>query len=91
MLRRKRGLREVEENNLEIKRETVSWGKRADPAQRRAEQTHPTATERCSERCITPPPPGAVKWRLCPRPDSCLPACHLPALSSPAAELLLQL
>lgn len=28
MLRRKRGLREVEENNLETKREIVSWGTR---------------------------------------------------------------
>lgn len=89
MLRRKRGLREVEENNLEIKGEMVSGEGEASRSGRADASDGHGATQRALQ--APPPPPGAVKWRLCPRADSRLPACQPPALSSPAAELLLRL
>lgn len=51
-------------------------GKQADPA----EQTHPTATERRSERCRHPPAPG--RCQMAPLPTSRQPPACLPAPSA---------
>lgn len=81
MLRRKRGLREVEENNLEIKQEIVRQEKgskllllmsRYSLVYGRAENIRLLqATAASIVLCRHPPPPQHVlKWRLCPPADS---------------------
>lgn len=82
MLRRKRGLREVEENNLEIKGEIVRQEKGSKlllfmskqiwlsvQKSRNIQLLLATAASIVLRR-HPPPPQHVLKWRLCPPPDS---------------------
>jgi len=101
MLRRNRGLREVEENNLEIKRETVRQAKGSKLLLLMSKQIRLSIRQSRNFRLLPATavstvlhrhPPHTAHSHKAPLPTTRqLTTCHLSALRSPAPELLLRL